>query len=574
MKDFYLEDTHDILLFLKTKRFPFGRKEKVLLEFAPTVLEYNAELILKNVATICEDLYLKSEKYITSPDFLLCLKWEPLEPDEYSIPKENYFKIAWKKHLANAADLENLCEKNVSALEITLNEENLPRLLPSLMLLKNQKLDFILLEPSGLGEKHLPILIEILDYLKINWRKDLPLLFSPSHPLSEKWEALTLNPFRGPSLIDIDLCNSCDHDCLFCGLHHPDLKSTNSKLASLKASTSFVLKMINELPPAVTMVTLGGAGEPFLHPDIMPIIRALREKNINICLFSNFAHMTQNILDELKDLVFDSPLNIWIIVNVSGPDPVTYQATRPSQKAKTFFKIIKHLKYNTELLRRYHKATSITLMNVVNNKNYKTLPEFVALAKDLGVFNLWFKPMEPHGEVTLPLLLNDDEKKEFKIYKAKANWAARKLGVEFLTKENWSEKSQEISQNELSQFPLLNFHLQNNFHDLPSKDEFIRQRFTQEKFSKKTNTVLGPSTERETQCFVAYDYLRVTTQNEVLPCCAFDSSVGKINNDTLFSFWLSDPYEHLREKIKNHQFDFCKFCPHEHINNKFKSLRS
>jgi MoaA/NifB/PqqE/SkfB family radical SAM enzyme len=284
--------------------------------------------------------------------------------------------------------------------------------------------------------------------------------------------------------------------------------------------------------------------------------------------------MTQNILDELKDLIFDSPLNIWIIANVSGPDPVTYQTTRPSQKANTFFKIIKHLKYNTELLRRYHKAASITLMCVVNNKNYKTLPEFVALAKDLGVFNLWFKPMEPHGEVTLPLLLNDDEKKDLKIYKAKADWAAKKLGVEFLTKENEGEETQEISQEELSQFPLLSFHLKNNFHDLASKDEFIRQRFTQEKFSKKTDTVLKPTAKGDRQCFIAYDYLRLTAQNEVLPCCAFDYTLGKIEDEILFSFWLSDPYQELREKLINPQFGFCKFCPHKHINNKLKSLRS
>ncbi len=572
MKDLYLESPHDILLFLKTKRFPFGVKEIVLLEFAPTVLEENAKLVLKNVSSVCERLYFKSEKKISSPHASLCLKWKPLEPEEYTVPAQIYFDTPWEKHLANANELTEKELDSVQALEICLSEETLPRLIPALMLLKKSKLDFILLGPSKLKEQDLPKLQEIFSYLEKNWRHDLPLFFSPSHPHSAKWEAATLNPFRGPRLVDLDLSNACDHDCLFCGLHHPDLKKKNGQIAGLKASSSKLLKLIENLPPSVEMVTLGGAGEPFLHSEIMPIIRALRERNINVCLFSNFAHMSQAILDELKDLVFDSPLNIWIIANISGADSGTYSATRPGQGAKTFFKVVKHIKYNTTLLRHHHKAASVTLMNVVNSKNYKTLPEFVALTKDLGAFNLWFKPMEPHGEVTLPLMLNPNEQAQEKEFRAKTNWAAQKLGVDFLISDEG--ETQEIADDELSRYPLLQSYLAGQFNERPSKDEFVRPRFTQEKFYKKSKQNLSFSLKENDPCFIAYDYLRLNVEGEVLPCCGFQTGLGKIESENLLPFWLSPPYQKMREELKTSQWSFCAYCPHRHINERFKILRS
>lgn len=572
MKDLYLEEPHDILLFLKSKRFPFGIKETVLLEFGPKVVEKNIQLILKNVSSVCHNLYLKTKQQQHAPVVPLCLKWSPVEPEEYSVPEQIYFSTPWFKHLANANELSNLESKKIKALEIELNNKTLPLLIPSLMLLKNAKLDFILLDPNRLDEKDLPTLITILKFLENHWRKDLPLIFSPSHPLSSKWETLTLNPFRGPRLVDIDLCNSCDHDCLFCGLHHPELKKTNGKIAGLKASSANLIKLIEKLPPSVEMITLGGAGEPFLHPEIMPVIRALRERNINVCLFSNFSHMTQAILDELKELVLDSPLNIWIIANISGADSGTYSATRPSQGAKTFFKVVKHIKYNTTLLRRFHKAASVTLMNVVNRKNYKTLPEFVALSKDLGAFNLWFKPMEPHGEVTLPLMFNPEEQTEEKEFRAKAKWAAQKLGVEFLIDDQ--VEPQAISDSELRRYPLLQSYLAGQFNERPSKDEFIRQRFTQEKFSKKIEQHLSFSLLKNDQCFIAYDYLRLNVEGEVLPCCGFQNSLGKIESENLLAFWLSPPYQKLRSELKTPKWNFCAYCSHRHINERFKILRS
>ena len=565
MKDFFIERPNDILLFLKAKNFPFGPKEIVCLEFSPTMLEENIPHILKNVSSKTERLYFKGS---TKKDHAyFCAQWTPQAPIEYSVPQASFYKTPWEKHLENSSDLLNL---EADAIELKIQSTTLNLLIPTLMLLKEARLDFIFIDPSALTlSSDVKIFKEIFSYLKTHWRVDLPLLFSPSHPLSLKWEAQTLNPFKGPRLVDIDLCNACDHDCLFCGLHHPALKGKSGGKASLRASEEQILKLISELPPSVEMVTLGGAGEPFLHTGIMKIIRSLRERGINVCLFSNFAHMNQGVLDELQELVYDSPLNVWIIANISGVDPQSYQRTRPSQGAKTFFKIIKHLKYNYSLLKRYHKAATVSLMCVVNKENYKLLPEFVALSLDVGAFNLWFKTMEPHGKETEAVLLSHEERKEEILLRAKAQWAARKLRVEFLSEK--SQRDLEIAEEKKAKFPLLKAYLEGTFAENPARDEFIRQRFTQAHFQKKcekqNHKLEAPA------CAVAYEYLRLTVEGEVLPCCSFKESLGRLDKN-LMEFWLSPEYQMKRQEMENSQYEFCLFCPHRHINERIKALHS
>lgn len=565
MKDFYLENPKDILLFLKAKNFPVGKKEIVCLEFSPKMLEENIPHILKNVRTKTERLYYKGTK--RKEDARFCAQWTPLAPLEYSVPEVSFFKTPWEKHLENA---QELIELKADSIELKMRSSDLNLLIPTLMLLKEAPLDFILIDPHELHlNSDVLKLREVFSYLKTHWRKDLPLFFSPSHPLSLKWETQSLNPFRGPRLVDIDLCNACDHDCLFCGLHHPELKGKSEGKASLRASEEQVLKLIAELPPAVEMVTLGGAGEPFLHTGIMKVIRALRERGINVCLFSNFAHMSQSILDELQSLVCDSPLNIWIIANISGVDPQSYARTRPSQGPKTFFKIIKHLKYNYDLLRRYHKAATVSLMCVVNKENYKFLPEFVALSLDVGAFNLWLKTMEPHGKETEAVLLSQEERKAEIILRTKAQWAARKLRVEFLSEK--SQHEMEISEEERSKYPLLKAYLEGTFAEIPARHYFLRQRFTQTHFQKKcerqSHQLEAPN------CAVAYEYLRLTVEGEVLPCCSFKENLGKLDQG-LMEFWLSPEYQAKREEMEKAHYEFCLFCPHRHINERIKALHS
>ncbi len=565
MKDFYLENPKDILLFLKAKNFPVGKNEIVCLEFSPTMLEENIPHILKNVATKTDRLYYKGRS--RKEDARFCAQWTPLAPLEYSVPEVSFFKTPWEKHLENTQELVSL---KAQAIELKLQSSDLNLLLPTLMLLKESPLDFILIDPSLLQLNSDALkLREIFSYLKTHWRKDLPLFFSPSHPLSLKWEAQSLNPFRGPRLVDIDLCNSCDHDCLFCGLHHPELKGKSEGKASLRASEEQVLKLIAELPPTVEMVTLGGAGEPFLHTGIMKVIRALRERGINVCLFSNFTHMSQSILDELQSLVYDSPLNIWIIANISGCDPQSYTRTRPSQGPKTFFKIIKHLKYNYDLLKRHHKAATVSLMCVVNKENFKFLPEFVALSLDIGAFNLWLKTMEPHGKETEAVLLSQEERKAEVTLRAKAQWAARKLRVEFLSEK--SPREIEISGEESSKYPLIKAYLEGTFAEIPARDYFIRQRFTQAHFQKKCEK--QNSKLEAPVCAVAYEYLRLTVEGEVLPCCSFKESLGKLDKN-LMEFWLSPEYQTKRQEMEKAHYEFCLFCPHRHINERIKALHS
>ena len=73
-------------------------------------------------------------------------------------------------------------------------------------------------------------------------------------------------------------------------------------------------------------------------------------------------------------------------------------------------------------------------------------------------------------------------------------------------------------------------------------------------------------------CLIGYSNLRIQSDGEVFACCSSPFPMGNINQQSLDEIWHSHSYYSWREKFFNihkthfhhreHEFAFCKMCPH------------
>jgi len=87
-----------------------------------------------------------------------------------------------------------------------------------------------------------------------------------------------------PKYVTIDLTNSCNLNCIGCWTHSPLLKDKEASKEWKSQIIPFntLKKIIDDLHELGTKrVRLTGGGEPFLYPEIMEIIRLIKEKGIS-----------------------------------------------------------------------------------------------------------------------------------------------------------------------------------------------------------------------------------------------------------------------------------------------------
>ena len=97
--------------------------------------------------------------------------------------------------------------------------------------------------------------------------------------------------FIGPELVQIDLTNSCNNDCIGCWCRSPllcdriipfDIEKQTLPLGLVKKFLADCAAM------GTTNIYLAGGGEPFMHPDIMEIIRHIKKLGLACHINTNF----------------------------------------------------------------------------------------------------------------------------------------------------------------------------------------------------------------------------------------------------------------------------------------------
>ena len=216
--------------------------------------------------------------------------------------------------------------------------------------------------------------------------------------------------FIGPQLAQIDVTNMCNNDCIGCWCRSPLLLDKLMPEYEQKFTLPFekVKSLLYELHNLGTKeIYLAGGGEPFMHPQILDIIKLIKELNFVLYINTNFTLITPEIVDLMVALPVDH-----LTVSIWAGTGQTYEKTHPNKTEETFEQICDMLRLLVR--KKKGKPPYIKIYNVISKLNYFEILKMAELALDLKVESVEYTVIDTIPGRTDVLLLSEEERLEAK----------------------------------------------------------------------------------------------------------------------------------------------------------------
>lgn len=215
--------------------------------------------------------------------------------------------------------------------------------------------------------------------LKMNGLSGLKTLFYAY--LNLKSEPLKLSTL--PIMAQIEPTLYCNFKCQICINPVTDREKRHLKLGEFK-------DILNGIP-SLRKISLVGAGEPLLNPDIFEMILYAKSSRIITGLATNGALLSDHVCAKIKNTGVD-----WINISIDSANKDKFEAIR---KGADFQQILDNIKRLVET-KGDSSSPDISLWFVVMKDNFNELPGVIRLAKELGIKNVsaqlqhtWGKPL-------------------------------------------------------------------------------------------------------------------------------------------------------------------------------------
>lgn len=144
-------------------------------------------------------------------------------------------------------------------------------------------------------------------------------------------------------------------------------------------------KILNKLD-SLFKVGISGQGELFLHPQIFDMIDYANKRGIVVNITSNGTLLN----DEIIQKICNSDIGE-IGISVDSTKKEKYEKIR---KGADFDKLVKNIKKLTSELEKKKRDTIVVMAPIIFKNNIDELPEFVKLAKKLGIKKIAFQTLQ------------------------------------------------------------------------------------------------------------------------------------------------------------------------------------
>ena len=265
-------------------------------------------------------------------------------------------------------------------------------------------------------------------------------------------------------------------------------------------------------------MTFSGLGEPFMHPNLLAMVKQAKQTGCSINTTTNGTLLTP----AQCEAIVHSGLDL-IKISIDGATPETYQRIRGEDK---FLTVIDGLKMLANAKKRLNSVTPYIRLNyVVSQYNAGEMAATVQLAGTLGVDAVYFQPLEMVGiEQRKDRLVGDLRYDEFSQYIEHALNTARQFQV--------------------------NTNLDGLQKNLPV-------------YWDKYQPQGGQSNNRI--CILPWFSAYVTVDGFVRPCCSFSQTnvnLGNILTTDMLDIWNGKSYQHFRKAIRigKRPYPICVNC--------------
>ena len=410
--------------------------------------------------------------------------------------------------------------------------------------------------------------------------------------------------YATPELLEIDLTNFCNLNCIGCWNHSPLMreKQFQGEEKKRRLPLELVLKLIDDAAAlGAKKVQLSGAGEPLCHPDALTIIEHIKKHGLHCTVITNGTTLNEKIIKRLVETGLDD-----LTVSVWAGTPAVYEATHPNQQGKTLKQIRDRLRLLHETKREQKVfAPKVKIYHVVNHVNAGDIEAMVDFAVDSLAEFIEFTPVDIVPGYTDELALTDQDRQlilaelrklpqradylELDPTQGKAGEKTDPESKEFarFVKQSILPKGFKYELDDITRFDvlcsrkewrldvredneaenaLLFFYPRLECENCPlnPKCEIDKDRYV---VKVEFTSFLGfgafyrrISTPAETgaydaekvdalPCCVGWTYARVKTDGAVIPCCKADRMpLGNLHEKDFVSIWTDAPYREFRRK--------------------------
>jgi MoaA/NifB/PqqE/SkfB family radical SAM enzyme len=214
--------------------------------------------------------------------------------------------------------------------------------------------------------------------------------------------------YGGPRIVQIDLTNNCNTDCIACWTHSPLLGDQRFTHPEKGYTLDFPLvqDLIEDLARlGAEEVILAGAGEPFLHPNIMEILELISSRGLNCNIITNGSFLNADVAQLLVEWGVTM-----LTVSVWAGDGETYARNHPSKSPRVFEKLVEDLERLASLKAAGGKVQPIVkLTNVISAYNAHNIREILATGMRVGAEQIEFTTVDiVDGKTDILALRQDD----------------------------------------------------------------------------------------------------------------------------------------------------------------------
>lgn len=405
--------------------------------------------------------------------------------------------------------------------------------------------------------------------------------------------------FCGPKVLQVDITNNCNTNCIACWCHSDFIG--DKKLTSDERKVKLRLKMIKQIvDDAVKLnvqgIQLAGSGDPFCHPDILDIVKYIKKRGLSLEIVTNGILLNEKNVKVLVQNRVDR-----LAVSVWAGTAKTYQKTHPNQPKAIFDKIKRNLQLIARMKRDSLDVPVVRIYNVISGVNFfeiekmldfalqveanmlefqavdiiKGKTEFLKLSskqveaigqqffkikqrKDFLVVNKFSgREFDEYGRFVIPSNVNDGFRYFFDnafFYGAECPLGSKKACVQedmakgvvkFLFDSAVCAncvKTKECLQNNAPVVKKL------YFLSLVGVSTFLRRISS----GIENASVLEYDSKIDNMpCYAGWDFARILTNGDVIPCCkGYLNPIGNIHKNSFSNIWKSKKYNEFREKAK------------------------
>ncbi|MFO7558726.1 MAG: radical SAM protein [Desulfobacterales bacterium] len=188
-----------------------------------------------------------------------------------------------------------------------------------------------------------------------------------------------------PIYMEVSPTSACNHRCVFCGLDFIGYGKYFLETGRLQETIGELGRL------GVKSIMYAGEGEPFLHPDMVDIIRHTKDSGIDVAVTTNGVLMNRDISEKILGNTE------WIKISCNAGNPETYSRIHRT-RSRDFDMVMENLKQAVAIKKKNNYSCTIGMQILLLPENKKEIQQLAVAAKTIGLDYLVVKPYSQHPQ--------------------------------------------------------------------------------------------------------------------------------------------------------------------------------